>query len=351
MTVFFVHRDGRLEAAKDPVDLQRIGGLQAHPAETIATLADHTRDLDVEIWATWHMNQTPPPPHGRVVLLVVGDETGQIPVHTREHLCVFSNGSRRLGRLPKIRSASALWAAALEMGRMARNFARRLARRWRSGAPLFRPPNLHAWPLGAAEIAPVTAAETVVFGKRAWDVAFLGSIGRLHRWFGRDIALSPKAHTRLTAVRALARAKRQRPDTNILVGCADQPRFGEPLEPAAYRQAMAQTKIALCPRGNFVETFRHAEAARCGSVVFTDAVPEEWYFQDHPFVVVGDWSKVAETAARLVASGEAEGIGAATQEWYEQRCSPPAVADFMARRIRAALAAKGDRPRESASTA
>lgn len=336
MRLVFIHRDGRAEHVPDADALQRAGGYPAYARAVIAHLLEAAPRGDLELWVTWQGSVLPPPPPGRAVLFLLGDETGQIPVHAGRFLCGFANGSRGLGSPPRVVSPGSAWIALLEGARMARNLARRLRRSLALGAAPAPPRSFYPIPLGGAGAdAPSGDEEIVPFSSREWDVAFLGSVGRLRRLpvLG-ETPMSPKPAARLALGRTLSRAAATVTDLRILVGCADRPEFGAPLPPDAYRRALRNTKICLCPRGNFAETFRHAEAARAGCIVMTDRLPREWYLRDHPFVVIDDWTRVVPRARALLADAEATArLAQASQQWYDAACSPHAVARFMASRI------------------
>lgn len=338
MRLVFIHRDRRAEPVANASALRHVGGIAAHPAAIVDQVLTATEHLDLELWVTWSGNRLPKPPRGQVVLLVVGDESGQAPEHAKDFICAFSWGTRSLGRPPPIVSAAAAWTAALELTRMARNGLQRLLRSMRCGAPFRRPASLYAFPLGPTQIKHgLGATAPTDFQARTWDIVFLGSIGRTAKtpWpFGGRIGLSPKAASRLSVIRALRDASVAGSTLKVLVGCADHPQFGPPLDQDAYRAALTDAKISLCPRGNFPETFRHAEAAEAGSIVMTDPLPDEWYFSDHPFIVIDDWTTAVARAQSILSDPvAASNLALACRRWYETKCSPEAVARFIVSKV------------------
>lgn len=79
-----------------------------------------------------------------------------------------------------------------------------------------------------------------------------------------------------------------RPDLSIRVIHPDlEPKSNLPRQ--GYHQLLQQTRISLCPRGNFGETFRLYESAQLGCTIICDPLPKCWYFRDHPFIEVHDW--------------------------------------------------------------
>ncbi len=78
----------------------------------------------------------------------------------------------------------------------------------------------------------------------------------------------------------------------------------EELSRKEYHHLLQQTKISLCVRGNFAETFRLYESARLGCAVLCDPMPKCWYFKDHPFIEILDWRKIPEVALPLLENQE-----------------------------------------------
>jgi hypothetical protein len=55
-----------------------------------------------------------------------------------------------------------------------------------------------------------------------------------------------------------------------------------------YTEIMADTRIALAPRGSSVETYRFFEAMRQGCVVICDRLPPHWFYAGCPAVQIDD---------------------------------------------------------------
>ncbi len=55
-----------------------------------------------------------------------------------------------------------------------------------------------------------------------------------------------------------------------------------------YTEIMADTKIALAPRGSSVETYRFFEAMRQGCVVICDRLPPHWFYVGCPAIQIED---------------------------------------------------------------
>jgi hypothetical protein len=104
------------------------------------------------------------------------------------------------------------------------------------------------------------------------------------------------------------------------------------LGPAAYTQALANTKIALAPRGNCdAESYRIFEAAKLGCVVVSEPPPPRWYFRDCPAVVLRRWSELPGILKALLDDpSRMTDLSRRTRQWYEEKVSELSVARFIA---------------------
>jgi hypothetical protein len=106
---------------------------------------------------------------------------------------------------------------------------------------------------------------------------------------------------------------------------------GEMLDPIDYSRWLMRSRIALCPRGNFDETFRLGEAARSGCVAIVERLPERWYNRGAPAIALDRWSLLPATLERLLADPGA--LAARSQQmraWWNERLSETAAARYIA---------------------
>jgi hypothetical protein len=88
-----------------------------------------------------------------------------------------------------------------------------------------------------------------------------------------------------------------------------------------------QSRIALCPRGNSLETYRVLEALRSGCVIVAETLPRRDYYAGSPFVWVRDWHRLPSVVDRLLADrAELEARHHASIAWWEAHLSPVAIA-------------------------
>ena len=98
-----------------------------------------------------------------------------------------------------------------------------------------------------------------------------------------------------------------------------------------YSELMKQTKIAFAPNGYVSnETFRYFEAAKAGCVILAEERYDYWYYKDAPHITITDWSSVPEVIDNLLSNPEEmEYIREKTLKWWEDNCSPKAVASYI----------------------
>ena len=167
--------------------------------------------------------------------------------------------------------------------------------------------------------------------ERRWDVSFAGSVS--HRaGFVRNI-LDAKKRSRTWMLREL---KSLKSNNKSLAICDKQtPCFGavESGQVAEYKELLAETKIALVPRGTSLETFRHFEAAQAGCIVLTDGIPNTWYFDKHPFLVTS-WARMPGLICNLLRNeSRLNEISDATRKWWKT-VEPNTLAAFVRSSIR-----------------
>lgn len=112
--------------------------------------------------------------------------------------------------------------------------------------------------------------------------------------------------------------------------------FKQGLASSEYGQKLADSRIALCPRGWFsTETFRHYEAMRAGTIVISEPLPSTHFYRGSPIVAVRDWTTGVAQARALLADPRAlYALHRETVLWWQQVCSETAVARYMAGRLR-----------------
>lgn len=167
---------------------------------------------------------------------------------------------------------------------------------------------------------------------RPIDVAFAGLLAPP----GTPVGVVPSRWARTRLADALRAGAERHPSIRVDwigrrgAGTAQSERIG----PGEYSQFLLDTKISVCPRGNFFETYRILESARAGCVIITDARPERWYFAPDSVVVIDDWRDVWDVAMPLLRDDERmEDFGRRSLAWWRDSLSEDAVARFVIERL------------------
>ncbi len=217
----------------------------------------------------------------RVVVLQTSDEGHEIPAYTGDAFMVFKN--------------------------------------YRPFDPM--PDNLRVIPLGCNKDVPVVAAKPM--NDRSLDVFFIGRPEFREPFF--------------TAMNAWLEDR-----NNLNAEIEQAPAFREGLAPEVYAVRLADTKIALSPRGVSHETFRTYEAMRAGCAVIAERQLLAWFTEGWPVIEVDDWNEAGPIVEGFLADpARLEELGQVCQAWWLERCSEEAVAHYIVRELSLRLMGKG----------
>lgn len=283
-------------------------------------------DRDMRFLLTWNVDAFDERFRDAVVLLI-GDEQYQRPSWSAQVRAIFKTGGTSRNPLRATLSLPPSIAGRVAL-RDLRNASRSVVRRSRRSssdatynAPLFE------LPLGVHNLVDTPS---VPFAQRSVDVFFAGSIGDRSRLSAR-----PRVAARRQMATALMQMQRPTPDLNI--DCVTFGEFGaaaDALGPETYSARLMDAKIALCPRGNFDETFRLFEAARCGCVAITEPLPRRWYYAASPAVQIRAWSELPATVRSLMADEESLARRARDmREWWRTVVAEQPVARYICARL------------------
>jgi hypothetical protein len=113
-------------------------------------------------------------------------------------------------------------------------------------------------------------------------------------------------------------------------------RWAGGVSPAEYKAQLLNARIVLCPRGNIcTETFRQYEASSAGCVIVTERLPDIYAFRGNPFIEVDSVSGWLPALQALENEGD-EALtmrSRATRQFWEERLSPRAAADYICRQL------------------
>jgi hypothetical protein len=283
----------------------------------IEVLAEVNRllpDRGLKFLLTWNLDRFVEEMRDSIVFLI-GDEQYQAPAYASRVRAIFKTGGIRrnpLGQTLRL-PFDVAWRVLL---RDMRNVAVSVRHGFRSGgAAMFELPIGYYKQVVVPEVA---------FEARPADVCFAGTVVTK-----RQFSVRPAVAARRRMSQGMEAARAALPELRFeYIG------GGEILGPEDYSRLLMNSKVVLCPRGNFDETFRLVEAARAGCVVVSEPLPPRWYNARAPVVTVRDWRTLpavieglfADRAALARRAEEARG-------WWRDCLSPEAVARYVAARV------------------
>ena len=175
------------------------------------------------------------------------------------------------------------------------------------------PRNLRVVPLGCNKDVPVLPRKPMV--ERALDVFFIG-----------------RPEYRESFFRAAIPAFDDDEDLSVEISKAPGFRMGH--TPQDYAGRLADTKVALSPRGVSHETFRTYEAMRAGCVVIAERQLRSWFNEGWPVNEVADWYGVGGLVRKLLNDPvRLEELSRQSLDWWREKCSEEAVAHYMVREL------------------
>jgi len=262
---------------------------------------------------TWNIDRFDDRFEGAIVLLI-GDERCQTPSYVNRVRAVFKTGGAR--RNPVAWTLKLPWSIAWRvMLRDVRNMLITLRR----GVVGIRAP-VYEIPLGTFHLIDVPH---VSIDDRPIDVFFAGTVPKLNRFDAR-----PSVAARLQLVDGIRAAEALLPEWRFEHRLTHTE--GAFYDAQEYSRKIASAKIVPCPRGNFEETFRLFEAAKCGCVIVAEPLPQRWYYRDPPVIELRRWSQLPDVLAALRRDPQrVRELADRTRRWWDSCLSETAVARYM----------------------
>jgi len=98
-----------------------------------------------------------------------------------------------------------------------------------------------------------------------------------------------------------------------------------------YAQYIKNSKIVLTPHGSVAEEcFRHYEAVKCGCIIISERLPENYFLSASPIIQVDNWGQADKIIKGLLANPQQmEELHLATLKWWQEVVFEPAVATHM----------------------
>ncbi len=168
---------------------------------------------------------------------------------------------------------------------------------------------------------------------RRYLVGFLGSLENREypKFSPKRLVATPKVAARSRMADSLQKLAAWAPES-VFYGTTAS--FTESTMTGAgdrYTEIMADTKIALAPRGSSVETYRFFEAMRQGCVVICDRLPPHWFYVGCPAVQLDNWGNLeAEVKALSTDPERLADLHRRSLAWWDEKLSERAVAQVIA---------------------
>jgi len=269
-----------------------------------------------------------------VVAVIRSDEECWLPPYLNKVRYVFKTYGFKpwCGASPSERSPASVLKCARDWGRWSWRYLLYLSESGFSQRPGQRKMVV---PLGYARQTDLPGKP---FQSRRYPVGFLGSIENrdYSKFSPKRLVASPKVIARSRMAASLERMAAAAPEA-VFYGTTAS--FTESTMTGAgdrYTEIMADTKIALSPRGSSVETYRFFEAMRQGCVVICDRLPPHWFYAGCPAIEIDDWRDLDAVVSPLLAEPDhLMDLHRRSLSWWDEKLSERAVARLIAKCLEA----------------
>lgn len=116
--------------------------------------------------------------------------------------------------------------------------------------------------------------------------------------------------------------------------------FAKGLDAQDYAAYIKNSKVVLTPHGSIAEEcFRHYEAMKCGCIIVSERLPDNYFFSDSPIIQIDNWKQGDKIIKELLARPmQMQALHEASLKWWQDVMSEPAVATYMKNIIERCLA-------------
>jgi hypothetical protein len=299
--------------------------------DIMRVIEDRGEILGLTFYISLRVPQSLPKCDDKTVLVVIGDETYCCFPYFKNLLAIlrcYGDNPRYLDGFP----TSALQLSAflqfvfkvgiylrccIQSGRYRSGFNREIRRR-----------TLHI-PLGCYGRL---LGRSLEITERATDLAFLGSIEKapdtrpLLRAILKRLVKPPKTISRQEMMLALEKTLEDRKEWTSTIAITSSFSDSESKQDR-YSAAMANCKVSICPRGSNYETYRLNESFKMGCIVVCEPIPDIWFYQGHPAIIVNDWQHLPAILGQILEDPErCRRASKAAREFWESHLDEVVVA-------------------------
>jgi hypothetical protein len=291
-------------------------------------------DGDLDVYMTWDVKRLPR--YGdRIVAVVLGDETAQIPRYVVRVRAVF----KAYGTRPVIGTSALKVVDLVALGEIAQYAARWI--RWIPGGATYGWHQLRreasresgSLALGTIPLGTYNQLDLplVAMADRCTDLFFAGSIEHRKSPWER---VKPKTQARTQMLAAVDQLRKNRPELRVVVRVTPSFDASASSPDRAYSEALMDSRICLAPRGASTETFRVLEGLRYGCLVVCEPLPPHWFYDGAPLLTVDRWRDLeAALSPTLDDPARLEAWQRRACSWWRERCCEAAVGRHMAERL------------------
>lgn len=292
-------------------------------------------------YLTWKVDELPS--YGPdVVAVVLGDEWGRYPLYTNRVRAVFkmmgtdfpldANPFRTPLHLTAVTALKYARTQVLRLPHLLQAWRdRKRGPEWTGGAPV----PIYDIPIGYVNQDPLPIKP---LSERRFDLFFSGSLANAdYPWYApQSLVRTPKDVSRERLVRAMRQLQADRSDLNIFVDVRNSyvPTHLQKTQEVpewSYSEMMMNTRICPVPRGTRLETGRLYEALRYGCIPVTEPLPDRWFLNGLPGIVVHDWDEMPAVVTDLLDRPDyMQALHEAALDWWHTKCSEDAIGGFIA---------------------
>lgn len=294
----------------------------------------------LRIYLTWDVDAVPE--YGpEVVVLLLGDEFGQMPRYAR-FVNTILKAPRDTTPLLGIRRWFPFDAVRRNMLlKYLRNLATHARSRLREArahfplAPVLDAPHILHTPCGICMLDDLPIKP---MRERPYHCFFAGQVNRTPARGLKALTESPKEIARRAMLRAVLALREKEPRFRLDYRVLSVSTFDEngSDDKRTYSERMMDSKICLTPRGTVIDTWRFFEGLKSGCLVVCEPLPDDYFYRDAPVLQIDSWDELEQTIAPLLEDDEAlEQWSARSLQFWKDVCGEEA----MGRRIAAFIAA------------
>ena len=251
------------------------------------------------VYLTWSTSYLPSCDE-RTVVFLLGDEWCRFPAYSDKVLAVFKVFGTRPTHLSTVpfRLDALTISSVLQRVRVAAKRVDGLPAKARWLAKGGHRPVIKTLPVGSGH---TLDCDYIPWDSRSIDIAFLGSVAHGNSGLRNRLPLkSPKQLARGQMMDGLKEVARRRPELTIAAEALGGFHAAMASDAESYSRTLADTRIALVPRGTNVETFRFYEAHRAGCVIVADRMPDNGIYTESSFVTVDRWADLPVIIEKLL---------------------------------------------------